>query len=177
MVPTLMSVPSPDTRQRARSMKRPFTNNTPHTVYVDGKLLRPGVTRMVDETTHPDYRSAAVQRTTAAPVDELLTLLDKTVPQIIPLLHGLNSADLTRLEQAESNGNTRKGVMAAITEERLRQAAADETNEQRLDLQISLVEMTDSELDEQLEEYADDPAALIHVHAEMTRRADHQGAE
>lgn len=61
-----------------------------------------------------------------APADPLLALLDKPIREIVAAIQDhdpatgaptISDADLTALLEAETNGKTRKGLMAAIVEE------------------------------------------------------------
>ncbi len=106
-------------------MRLPVTNHGTTMLHVGGKVIRPGETRHIDESLVPDdLKPAASQASEDAPDDPLLALLDGSVKEIEGALAGLSSAQLDELEAAEEAGKTRKGVIAAITAERLHRAEA-----------------------------------------------------
>lgn len=59
----------------------------------------------------------------AANPDTLLDLLDENVATVTEALPACTPEDLDRLEAAETEGKTRKGVLEAIAAERLRRAS------------------------------------------------------
>lgn len=104
-------------------MRIPVTNNTDTMLHIGGKVIRPGETRDVDESLVPDeLKPVAAQAATDAPEDPVLALLDGSVKEIAEALAGLSDADIDALEAAEEAGKTRKGVLAAIAEQRLARA-------------------------------------------------------
>lgn len=97
-----------------------YHNTTDAPVYIGGVLIAPGAARLVDARLVPG--AAEVQDTTPE-TDPLLDLLDGSVGEVVGKLEGLSDEELTQLETAETDGKTRKGVLAGITEERLRRAS------------------------------------------------------
>jgi len=104
----------------------PFTNSEDHAVHIGNKMVPAHETRMVDPSMLPDAHESNTDENTAAPSNPLLEILDGNVAEVAEALPGLSDAELDMVEQAEADGNTRKGVEKAITEERLRRAAADD---------------------------------------------------
>lgn len=102
-------------------MKLPYTNTTNAPQYIGPLLIQAGDTRMVDSAFLPPQAEAAKP---AAPEDPLLALLDSSVATIKDALRNHSDADLDRLEAGETAGKTRKGVQAAIAEERLNRSSA-----------------------------------------------------
>jgi hypothetical protein len=76
----------------------------------------------LDPNVAPLTRAAGPVPTTPLPTDVDLTILDQAVPKIAALLPDLNDAQLTAIEAAEVAGKTRKGLIAAIEDERARRA-------------------------------------------------------
>lgn len=107
----------------------PYTNTKPHAVTIGTKTIAPGDTRMVDETlVRATGRTPAVDE---APSDPLLEALDDSIANIAAKLPEFSDDELERLIQGEADGKTRKGLMSAFEEEKLRraQAATAETEE------------------------------------------------
>ncbi len=102
----------------------PVHNPGNNPLHVNGAVIQPGETRIFPEHQVPRHlRPGAAEPPPAPePVDEVLALLDQGVGQITPELPALSDTDLARLEQAEQDGKTRKTLMAAFQEERLRRA-------------------------------------------------------
>jgi hypothetical protein len=99
----------------------PFKNNEKETVFIAGKMIPPGETRFIPANMVPGYTGTEV-----APVevsDPLLDHLDKSIAEIAELFPLFTDEELDRLEQAEDNGLTRKGLKAAFAEERLERSA------------------------------------------------------
>jgi len=121
----------------------PVTNTGKGTIHRGGKEIPPGETRMIEESLLGPVASAAP---VAEPVDPLLALLDQSVPKFIEAIAQrladdlLDMGELARLVEAENNGNTRKGVIAAIEEVTL-QLAARQT---RIDEQLTALADADS---------------------------------
>lgn len=105
-------------------MKRiPYTNTTATAAYVAGVLIPPGETRMVDALQVSGPADPAEE--TPAPAqatDSILDLLDRSVKDITAALPEISDDDLARLETAEQDGKTRKGVLEALAAERIRRA-------------------------------------------------------
>ncbi len=95
-------------------------NPTDAPMYVGGVLIPPGAARLVDARLVP----GAEVRVEAPPAgDPLLDILDGSVADVVGKLEGMSDAELDQLEAAEVAGKTRKGVLAGLTEERIRRAA------------------------------------------------------
>jgi len=99
----------------------PYTNTTAVTQHVDGKTIRPGETRDVDEFQIPSYQAAPAAE--AEPGDPVLDILDHNVKAIVEMLPGLSDEDLAELMQAEENGKTRQTLMSAFEAEALARAS------------------------------------------------------
>lgn len=108
-------------------MKVPYTNTTTAPQYVGPHLVQPGDTRMVDDTFLPPAAGAAV--VADEPESPLLSLLDGNVQEVAAALAALSDDDLAQIEAAETAGKTRKGVLTAIEEDKLRRAADRAANE------------------------------------------------
>lgn len=100
--------------------KVPYTNNTANRMTIGGVAVRPGETRYIDETLHPDYRAAAAPPT--APTDPVLELLDNPIKDIVPQLPTLSDEDFIKVWQGEENGKTRSSLLKAFEGEKLRRA-------------------------------------------------------
>jgi len=98
----------------------PYTNTKDHVVHIGTKAVRPGETRMVDESMLPD----AHKRGGEAPPEPEQTLIDRPVKEIAEALPNLSDAELDELLAAEEAGKTRKSLLEAIARERLRRAEA-----------------------------------------------------
>jgi len=106
-------------------MRVPVENKGKMPIYVAGVMIPPGETRHFEEDTlPPEHRSSAVTEKEVAPVDPLLTVLELKVSDVVNGLPGLGDEELDRLEIMETEGKGRKGVIEAITAERLRRAEA-----------------------------------------------------
>jgi hypothetical protein len=97
-----------------------FHNDTDKPQYVGGVMIPARSARMVDARLVPGATPAA--EVPAPTEDAILGLLDGTVKDIHAALPGLSDEDLLRLENAENDGKTRKGVLEAVAEERLNRA-------------------------------------------------------
>lgn len=105
----------------------PVENRGNNPLHIKGAVIQPGETRILPEDmVPPRYRPGGGPEPGPAPApeapDEVLQLLDQPVGQITPELSALSDTDLARLEEAEQAGKTRKTLMAAFQEERLRRA-------------------------------------------------------
>lgn len=107
--------------------KVPYTNNTANRMTVGGVAVRPGETRYIDETLHPDYKRA--DAAPSEPDDPVLELLDNSVKDIVPQLPELSDADFYRVWQGEEDGKTRSTLLEAFEEEKLRRAEAQSEGE------------------------------------------------
>lgn len=97
--------------------KVPYYNPTDKTQHLGPVSVRPHSTREVDPRDIPGYKPGAAER--PAPADPTLELLDNSIKDIAERLPDLSDEELDSLEEAEINGKTRKGLLEAITEERL----------------------------------------------------------
>lgn len=154
----------------------PVQNSGETTIYVGAKAVPAGETRMFHEHEVPQHLRPSAAKVKVKdkpnPNAELLTILDHAIKKIVPQLPSLTDEALDILEAAEQAGKTRDSLMKAFTEERLRRAAADETEKNMDDFATSLAEMGEDELLEQIEVYKDDEGLLGVVHAEIERRAE-----
>lgn len=149
-------------------MKRiPYTNRLAHSVVIGLATIAPGDTRMVDPSLVPD-QAPAPPTVDDTPSDPVLAILDDSVPTIAAQLPFLSDDDLARVEQGEADGKTRKGVMAAIEEEKLRRAKVAEAAD-------ALRGFSDEELAEQADSEEDETvlAAIAKIRAE--RAAEGEG--
>lgn len=153
----------------------PIHNHGKATLYVGGKAIPTGETRMFHEHEVPPHLrpSAAKVEVQDKPKPDaaLLAILDQAINKIVPMLPSFSDEDLAKLEAAEQAGKTRDGMIKAFTEERLRRAAADEAEKNMDDFATFLAEMDENELLAQLELYKEDEGMLGVVNAEIERRA------
>lgn len=161
-----------------------FTNDTKKTIHIGPKSVRPGETREVDPSMIPaKLKSKAhglVEKNDQASEPELnpvLLILDGTVADVLKAIAEKNNDgsykystdDLSALEQAEQAGNTRKGVIEGLTEERL--ARANAVQEMETFVQ-ELSEMSDPDLEAARDLHVDEPGMLALVQQEMDKRAN-----
>lgn len=108
--------------------KVPFTNTSDSFRNIGGVLIAPGSTRPVDARLLSGYgKTKPGQRPAKQHSDPILVLLDRKVPDIVPELPRLTSAQFDKLQQAERDGNkTRKTLKTAFDEEFARRAALEE---------------------------------------------------
>lgn len=106
-------------------MRVPVENNSQMPIYVAGVMIPPGETRHFEEDQlPPEYRSSASPPVEEQPVDPLVTILAMNVADVVNGLPALSDEELDRLETLEAEGKARKGVIAAVTADRLRRAEA-----------------------------------------------------
>lgn len=106
-------------------MRVPIENNGKMPIYVAGTMIPPGETGHFEEDMlPPEYRQSAVVEAEATPADPLLTVLELKVADVVNGLPDLGDEELDRLEMLEAAGKARKGVIEAITADRLRRAEA-----------------------------------------------------
>lgn len=92
--------------------KRYVTNDTPNTVYVEGRMIGPGEGREVDV---PDEAPAVFEEPVADPDAALSDLLRGTVAGVTAVLPGLSGETLQRLQVLEQEAaKPRKGVLEAL---------------------------------------------------------------
>lgn len=99
-----------------------YHNTAAHPIYVGGVMIPAGASREVDARLVPGAAAATEEPEGEPPADPILALLDGNVAEVKAALPGLSDEDLDRLEAAEDNGKTRKGVLEAVAEERLARA-------------------------------------------------------
>lgn len=150
-----------------------YTNTGKTAQHIGPVCVMPGDTREVDPRDLPDYRPEPAAAPATDPHAELLAILDGKVADVLAALPGLSLAQIDVLEQAEQDGNTRKGVMEGIAAERLRRASsepADPADEARADIQAEeLAALDDVELLE-LAADTDDETLRGMIAAEQARR-------
>lgn len=102
----------------------PVTNTTKANLHLAGKVIAPGDTRHIDITMVPDHLlpKERSEEVTEAPADPIVELLSGTVPEVGKALPDLDDEQLNAVEANEKVGQQRKGVLEAITAERLRRA-------------------------------------------------------
>lgn len=134
--------------------------------YVAGTCIPPGETRHFSPDQVPGHRVHSVSESAPPTPDPVLAILDGSVPEVAAALGELSIEDIDRLEQAEQDGKTRKGVLKVIAEERLRRAA--ETDADRM-----AAELAKADDDELARLYADtdDDALRGMIEAEQDKRA------
>lgn len=104
-------------------MRVPVENNGQMPLYVAGVMIPPGETRhFEDDQLPPEFRQSAAVEAEEAPADPLLAVLELKVADVVNGLADLSDEELDRLENIEAAGKARKGVIEAVTEERLRRA-------------------------------------------------------
>ncbi len=102
-------------------MKVPYTNTQEHTVHIDGKAIKSGDTRDVEETMIPSYQPVA-QSFEPAP-DQVTELLQEKVADIVAALPTLEEADFVRLAKMEEESEKpRTSLMKAMAAEEIRRA-------------------------------------------------------
>lgn len=102
-------------------------NPTGMPIYVGSNMVPAGETRDFPESLvpphlrpQPDSKPAADE----AALDLIADLQKLSVKEVVSALPGLSADDMARLEELEkADGSPRKGVMNAITEEKLKRAA------------------------------------------------------
>lgn len=118
----------------------PITNNTPNPIYVAGKRIEPGETRLFDLTNLPPHLrnlpgAAPEPKQEPDPEpDARLALLDQSIAAFEKQIAArdasgaylLSAEDLEWLAEAEAAGQNRKGIAEAIDEEVLRRAVEEE---------------------------------------------------
>ncbi len=114
--------------------------------WVNSTFVPPGETRTFNENEVPVHlRPVAAEVEQVEAVNPLLEILDLSIPAITEMLPGFTDEELDALEKAETDGNTRVGLIAAITEERLDRAAKlQEANEFLSQDEEAIVEALDS---------------------------------
>lgn len=105
-------------------------NPTAMPIYVGSNMVPPGETRDFPESTVPPHlrpQDDAAPADAPAASDPLADLLGGTVKAIVAALPTLPNENIARLEALESAAESpRKGLMAALAEEKLKRAAAQD---------------------------------------------------
>ncbi len=104
-------------------MRVPIENNGQMPLYVAGVMIPPGEIRhFEDDQLPPEYRQPAEESEVDLTLDPLVDILKMKVADVASGLAALSDEELDRLEMLEVEGQNRKGVIAAVAEERLRRA-------------------------------------------------------
>jgi len=106
--------------------KIPVTNNTSMPLYVGASMVPPDETRHFPEHQVPAHlRPTQSQEPVKEPApDEILALLDGSIPKIAGALPALSDEDYERLIETERTGKARAGLETAFAAEDLRRASA-----------------------------------------------------
>ena len=144
-----------------------YTNTTDKIQHVGCVTLYPGDTREVEETHLPNFKKPDAE--VEQKKDPLLDLLTGTVLAVTNALPDLSIEELDRLEAGEkATEKPRKGILEAITEEKLSRAAS---TQETAEFTVSLEGMSEDELLDQLTLVEDDEGKLALVNAEIEKRA------
>jgi hypothetical protein len=144
-------------------MKKHYTNTTNATVFVGGKMIAPGVTRLVDVM----VATAAA----AAPVISYAEMLANKVGDLPDLLLELNLEQLEEAKRMEESSANRKGAISAIEE-------AIENISINADLAEFAQSLSDAEnLDELMLKFADNEAKSAMIEEEMAARKQRTDSE
>jgi hypothetical protein len=102
-------------------MRVPIENKGQMPLYVAGVMIPPGEIRHFDDDQlPPEFRAPAEASADEVPLDPLLDILKMKMGDVAKGLPDLSDEELDRLEMLEVEGHNRKGVIAAVAEERLR---------------------------------------------------------
>ena len=105
----------------------PITNFGRDVVYVGGKSVLPGETRLLPEDLVPGYRVALDGATDSGPPrDPIAEILDGSVRSVVGVLQDLTDEDLRHMGRIEEAGAARKTLIEALGAEQLRRADAAE---------------------------------------------------
>lgn len=110
-------------------MKIPVHNQGAMPIYVGTAMVLPGETRHFDEQDVPSHLRPQPAEAEPAPdesqYDPLAELLAGSIKDITAAFGDLSDEDLVHIEELEAAAESpRKGLMAAIAEEKLKRAAA-----------------------------------------------------
>lgn len=109
-------------------MKIPVHNPEDHAIYIGTSMILPGETRHFDKHEVPRHLWPKDDSEDAAPepADLIADLLKLTVREVAEAFADLSGEDLDRLESLENaSPSPRKTLLSALTEERLKRAAAE----------------------------------------------------
>jgi hypothetical protein len=108
-------------------MKIPVHNPSAMPIYVHAAMILPGETRHFDEQDVPSHMRPKTEDAAAAviepPPDLIAQLIKLSIKDITEAFDVLSEEDLARLDELENADTPRKGLVAAIAEEKLRRAA------------------------------------------------------
>lgn len=160
--------------------QKPITNDTPNPLYVGGRRIEPGETRLFEESALPPHLRAAPKPKPAPEPepDPRLVLLEQSIAAFQVQICGigddgdylLSVEDLEWLRQAEAEGQNRKGIAAAIDEEILQRAAAHEQLVDLLNLPLEELAAAVTDVDD------DGVPTLPAEHVERLLEAEREGA-
>lgn len=106
-------------------MRVPIENTGLMPLYVAGVMIPPGETRHFDDDQlPPEFRQPSAEAEAPPALDPLLDILAMKVADVEAGLPALSDMELDRLEMLEIESHNRKGVIAAVAEERLRRGEA-----------------------------------------------------
>ena len=149
----------------------PVKNHGKTPMYVGSVMILPGETRILPAHHVPAHLHPQPEQPEAKTEekDPLLELLTGTVLAVAAALADLSIEELDRLEAGENaTEKPRKGILEAITEEKLSRAAATQETAEFI---ASLEGMSEDELRDQLTLVEDDAGKLALVNAEIEKRA------
>ncbi|MBZ0104652.1 MAG: hypothetical protein K8H84_03385 [Sulfuricella denitrificans] len=127
-------------------------NTTKMPIYVAGQMIPAGEIRHFNEDQVPaEYRPAKEEEPKAEMqvADPLTDILKGNVKDVVAALNGMLFADIDRLGDLEQQGQARKGILSAIAEIQLSQAA-------NADLLAKVDELSDEALADALVEAGTD---------------------
>ncbi len=108
----------------------PIINTTAMPIYVGSNMVPPGETRDFPESQVPLHLRPQEEAAPAAPeqpADLIADLLKLTVKEVVEAFDALSDEELDRIDELENaDGSPRKTLAAAIAEERLKRAAAND---------------------------------------------------
>lgn len=146
----------------------PVRNDGKMPLWVGSTMIPAGETRHFPaHHVPPHLRPKPAAAAPVPPVDSVLALLDGTISEIVSEFGVLSDEALERLEAAEHAGNTRKGLMSAIADERLQRAQARESAKQFLALgpEARVAQLEHTGIRELLAATAQAPAEDLSAHA------------
>jgi len=123
-------------------------------MYVGNHTVPPGDSRDFDEADVPPHLRPQPEGEMLPTVDPINDLVGSPIKEILPQLKALAAHDLDLLEEAERTGPARKGLMSAITEEKLRRATVAQ---ELAELEGLMPGMTVAELQTHRETVAEHP--------------------
>jgi len=100
----------------------PITNDGVNMMYVGGRTINPGETRLIPIQDVPHHMRPGVKKSEPPQEKPLELLLQANVETVSNRLPGLSHDELDEIDQLEKLNQARKGVADAISRERLRRA-------------------------------------------------------